>query len=313
METTECPSCNLQHASSESSSHAQVCPAAIVPCEHASYGCSWTGARHALTEAHLTQCPYTGLQGFFRISDSRTTELQTENSRLRARLDAAEGMLTVIRHQLQVIRGALGPWYSPDILPDPVSAPQSPQSHPFSQTPTHPFPPPSSSPNPWRGPHEPSGDVLTHMSITPGEDPSIPATFDIISSHAAHGPHAGIVPSDLAAYFPPPSGDAAAPPSPAATSGRSLSTALSALHTALQTHDARSRMAANAHAAELAAMRQVVAGLWMQLHAVLMERNGANMDALAATGAGWIPPLRFLNPPSLGVGPGAAAASTTKL
>jgi hypothetical protein len=236
-----------------------------------------------------------------------------ENSRLRARLDATEGMLALIRHQLQAIKGALGPWYSPDILPEP--APLSPTSQPpFSPPQTHPFPPFSSSsmpPFPWRGPHEPPSDVMAHVPINPGEDPSILAALDAISPPPAHGPHAGIAPSDLAAYFPPPSGDTAGQASPLATSGRSLSATLSALQTALQTHDARSRMAATAHAAELAAMRQVVAGLWMQLHAVLMERSGATPDGLAAGGAaGWIPP-RFLNP--LGVPSGAAAASTTKL
>jgi hypothetical protein len=235
-----------------------------------------------------------------------------ENSRLRARLDAAEGMLALIRHQLQAIKGALGPWYSPDILPEPAFL--SPNSQPFSPPQTHPFPPFSSSsvpPYPWRGPHEPPVDAMAHVPINPGEDPSIPAALDATSPPPAH---AGIAPSDLAAYFPPSSGDTASPASPLATSGRSLSATLSALRTALQTHDARSRMAASAHAAELAAMRQVVAGLWMQLHAVLMERSGATPDGLAAGGAaGWIPLGRFLNPPSLGVPPGAAAASTTKL
>ena len=268
-----------------------------------------------MTETHITHCPYVALQGFFRISDTRTTELETENARLRARLDAAEGMLAVIRHELQVVKGALGPWYRPDTVPE--STPLSPQSHAFSPLPSHPFSPLSSASTPaypWRGPHEIPSDVMSHVPITPGEDPSIPTTLDAVSPpHVVHNPYAGIAPSDLAAYFPPPSGDAAGPPSPCAMSGRSLSAALTALCTALQTHDARSRMAASAHAAELAAMRQVVAGLRMQLHAVLMERSSANADGLTAAVAGWINPARFLNPPSLGVGSGAAATSTTKL
>ncbi|KAI0245183.1 hypothetical protein BJV78DRAFT_1266981 [Lactifluus subvellereus] len=317
MKTTRCLSCHLEHSHSETTSHAQVCPAAVVPCEYASHGCSWTGPRLALTETHITHCPYAGLQGFFRISDNRATELETENARLRARLDVAEGMLAVMRQELQVIKGALGPWYRPDTVPE--SAPLSPQSQPFSPLPSHPFSPLSSTSTPasaysWRGPHhELPSDIMSHVPITPGEDPTIPTTLDAVSPHVVHNPYAGIAPSDLAAYFPPPSGDAVGPPSPCAMSGRSLSAALTALCTALQTHDARSRMAASAHAAELAAMRQVVAGLRMQLHAVLMERSIANTDGFTAAVAGWINPARFLNPPSLGVGSGATATSTTKL
>ena len=75
-------------------------------------------------------------------------------------------------------------------------------------------------------------------------------------------------------------------------------------------------MATNAHAAELAAMRQVVAGLHMQLHAVLLERSGANAADGSGVGAGgWNTPARiFLNsPPPLGISHGPAAASITKL
>ncbi|KAI0293365.1 hypothetical protein B0F90DRAFT_1643080 [Multifurca ochricompacta] len=296
-------------------SHAEICPTAIVACEHASHGCGWTGTRLALKKTHVTHCPYAALQGFFGISDARAAGLETENARLRARFNAAEGMLAVMRHELQAIKGALGPWYRPDTVAG--SPPLSPHSQ--THSPPYPFSPPSSTSAPvypWRGHHEPPADVMAHMPITPGEDPSIAASVDAVSPHAVPGLHANIAPSDLAAYFPPTSGDATAPSSPNATSGRSLSTALTALRSALQTHDARSRMAASAHAAELAAMRQVVAGLRMQLHAMLMERSGINLDGpTAAVTGGWIPPARFfLNPPPpLGVGPGSAIASITKL
>jgi hypothetical protein len=144
---------------------------------------------------------------------------------------------------------------------------------------------------------------MLHMPITPGEDPSI---LDSIS----HTMHAGITRSDLAAYFPPPSGDSSGP-----HSSSWQSAALTALRTALLNHDARSRMAANAHAAELAAMCQVVAGLRMQLHVVLIERSGANADGTGVGTGGWDAPTRFfLNPPPpLGVNQGPGAASITKL
>jgi hypothetical protein len=152
-------------------------------------------------------------------------------------------------------------------------------------------------------------DIMMHVPITPGEDPNI---LDSVSHTHAHGPHAGIARPDLAAYFPPSFGDASGSPPPP-SSGHSLSAALTALRSALLNHDARSRMATNAHAAELAAMRQVVAGLHMQLHAVLIERSGANVADGSGVGAGgWNSPARiFLNSPPPSHGP--AAASITKL
>jgi hypothetical protein len=315
MEKVRCPFCNVEHLHSETVAHAEVCPAAIVACEQASYGCDWTGVRLALREGHLRNCPYVALRGFLRISDTQAAALEAENARLRARLDSVEGMLSVMRHELQAVKGALGPWYRPDAGPE--SAPLSPQSQAFSQLSSYSFSTSlstSAPAYPWRVHHDPPADHIVHMQITPSEDPSISATIDTISN-AVHGPQPGIPRSDLAAYFPPPSGDISGPPSSSAMNGYSLPAALTALRTALLNHDARSRMAASAHAAELTAIRQVVAGLRMQLHAVLIERSGTNTDGPGVVAGGWNSQTRFfLNPPPpLGVSHGPTAASITKL
>jgi hypothetical protein len=314
METARCPFCNVEHLHSEAVAHAEVCPAAIVACEQASYGCDWTGARLALRETHLRNCSYVALQGFFRISDAQAAALEAENARLRARLHAIEGVFSVMRHELQAVKGALGPWYRPDAGQE--SAPLSPQSQAFSQPLSYSFSTFSSTSAPaypWRIHHDPPADHIVHMQITPGEDPSISATLDSISN-VVHGPQPGISHSDLAAHFPPPSGDISGSPSSSTMNGYSLPAALTALRTALLNHDARSRIAASAHAAELAGMRQVVAGLRMQLHAVLMERSGANTDGSGVGAGGWNSSARFLlNPPPPGVSHAPTAASTTKL
>lgn len=306
METVRCPFCNVDHLHSETVAHAEVCPGAIVACDQASNGCDWTGVRLALRETHLRNCPYVALQGFFRISDAQAAALEAENVRLRARLDSVEGMVSVMRRELQAVKGALGPWYRPDAGPE--SAPLSPQSQAFSQPPSYSFSTFSSisaPAYPWRVHHDPPADHIVHMQITPGEDPSISATLDSISN-VVHGPQPGISRSDLAAYFPPPSGDISGSPSSSTMNGYSLPAALTALRTALLNHDARSRMATSAHAAELAAMRQVIAGLRMQLHAMLVERSGANADGPGIGAGGW-------PPPPLGVSHGPTAASITKL
>lgn len=225
--------------------------------------------------------------------------------RLRARLDAAEGMLAVMRHELQAIKGALGPW-----SPDADSSPPTPYTQgalspqPSTTTAHIQFSPPTSTtvpPYPWRGHHDAPADVMAHATAPPvpmlGEDPSM----------------------DLAAYFPPSTTDT--PPSPTTNTATttspanlSLSATLTALRSALQTHDARARMSESAHAAELGAIRQVVTGLRMQLHAVLMELSSCAGNAGTD---GWTPPklpaaVRFFMP-GLVPPPPAPAVSITKL
>ncbi|KAI0260879.1 hypothetical protein BC834DRAFT_973156 [Gloeopeniophorella convolvens] len=303
METTRCPACALEHPRSDSPAHAAACPAAPVPCPHAAHGCAWTGPRAALADTHTPHCPYAALAGFFRLADSRAAQRDAENARLRARLDAAEGMLAVVRHELHAVKGALGPWYRPDAAaaattPDP--GPASPQSHaalsPAPPPPHPPHPSPFSPAYAWRA-HahahahpEPPADIMAHLPpppLTPGEDAD----------------------AELAAYFPPSaSAPGAEPPSPSPSP--SLPGTLTALRAALHAHDARARIAAGAHAAELAALRQVVAGLRMQLHAVLMERSaGAGAEGVGA--GGWAPlhARFFLGAPPMG----APAVSVTKL
>jgi hypothetical protein len=213
-----------------------------------------------------------------------------------------------MRHELQAIKGALGPW-SPDADSSPPTpytqaalSPQPPTT--TTMTTAHlPFSPPTSAtvpPYPWRGHHEAPADVMAHTA------PPAP----VLNEDSA---------VDLAAYFPPPTNDA--PPSPTTSTAtttspanRSLSATLTALRSALQTHDTRARMSASAHAAELGAIRQVVAGLRMQLHAVLMELSSCAGNAGAD---GWTPPklpaaVRFFMP-GLVPPPPPPAVSITKL
>ena len=216
-----------------------------------------------------------------------------------------------MRHELQAVKCTLGPWYRSDAGPELAL---SPQSQAFSQYPPYSLSTSSSTSAPaypWRVHRDPPADHIVHMQIIPSEDPSISATLDSIPN-AVHGPQPGISCSDLAAYFPPPSEDISGTPS-STMDGYSLPAALTALRTALLNYDARSWMAASAHAADLAAMRQVVAGLHMQLHAVLIERT--NVDGPGVGVGKWNSPARFfLNlPPPLGVSHGPIATSTTKL
>ena len=182
-------------------------------------------------------------------------------------------MLSVMRQELQAIKGALGPYWSPDSSSDS---------------------PPTLSSRDAAAP----ADVMAHAATTPNDDVPPPA--------------------DIAAYFPPSSSDA--PPSPTmstTSSNRSLSATLSALRSEMQTYDARARMSASAHAAEIGAIRQVVAGLRMQLHAVLMELSNASAGADGwaphAAARFFIPGLLVPPPSSSSLPPPPSVVSITKL
>ena len=74
-------------------------PPTIVPCEHAAHGCGWTILRSTLEDTDTPFCFYTMLEGFFRIADSLTAALKTENVRLCTRPETAGGMSAVMRHE----------------------------------------------------------------------------------------------------------------------------------------------------------------------------------------------------------------------
>lgn len=122
----------------------------------------------------------------------RLLRLKQKLLALRARLDSAEGMLAIMRHEMQAIKGALDPWYHPDPVLE--SSPLSPQSQSFLQPPSYSLSSPSSTTAPayrWHGHHGPPADVMVHLPISPGKDPSISTTLDSVS-HTAHGLHGDI-------------------------------------------------------------------------------------------------------------------------
>ena len=82
--------------------------------------CNWTAPRNVL-QTSTPHFPYTTLEGFFHISDARAAVLKRENVRLRARLDAAEGMLTVMRQEIQRSRRTIQPLYANLSPPTPIS------------------------------------------------------------------------------------------------------------------------------------------------------------------------------------------------
>ncbi|THH09122.1 hypothetical protein EW145_g2229 [Phellinidium pouzarii] len=291
--------------------HSQQCVEVEVPCMHNDNGCPWTGARKSLT-SHLSKCPYEAIKGFFVVNETRLSTLYEENTTLRQKLGNAEATIHSLRRDVDTARRALGPWWkSGDIV---AHAPMEEFSEPSTsaqdsqriteqsrwRAPNHFSPILTFSPE--------SSLVSTTYeggpfgaSAGPSSDPALFASYFPSPSSTNHGDpssipaHAGttLAPADpLARHLFPFSsrGPSDASPAPASHpvdrdttlegalcglrgSAVALSGAIDALarrtDVALTTENLRMNE-------EVGALRAIVHGLRMQVHALITERNGGN-------------------------------------
>ncbi|KAI0042105.1 hypothetical protein FA95DRAFT_1575956 [Auriscalpium vulgare] len=266
-EIVTCTSCDATHPRALCAAHALACPAAHAACPHASHGCPWLGARRIL-DTHVSACVYEVLKGFFAVSYARAAALEEQNAALRARMEAAEGQVSVMRRELEVVKSVLGPWFWAGTQDGAVEeaasnaspAPASPlaQSFPVDAVPEG-WAPASSSLS------RIAPDAFPNLaSYFPQLPSAVPASFPSL----AH-PHS---------YFQRPT-----PSLPSASHSAAPSTlvaSLTSLHTSLDTlaasHDSLARLtelAVGAQVAEVGALRALVSGLGMQVHTILMERS----------------------------------------
>ncbi|EIW82863.1 hypothetical protein CONPUDRAFT_151921 [Coniophora puteana RWD-64-598 SS2] len=112
--TFTCPNCLSELPRSESRTHESTsCPDALVSCEHASFGCAWTGTRRTLADVHRPSCAYESIKGFLMHSAERQGALAAENALLRERVSALDGLTQAMRRELHALKASLGPWYRP--------------------------------------------------------------------------------------------------------------------------------------------------------------------------------------------------------
>jgi hypothetical protein len=108
-----------------------MCPAALVPCPHATRGCPTITPRSSLS-THLETCPFEALAGYFTTSDARwravedrfeqmnerNAQLSTEVNLLRSELRNVRGNLSVARQSLgSMWRQNVDEWYGPPVRP----------------------------------------------------------------------------------------------------------------------------------------------------------------------------------------------------
>ncbi|TFY66843.1 hypothetical protein EVG20_g4250 [Dentipellis fragilis] len=347
--TDTCPFCEAEIPHSELSTHNASCPDAIISCTHSDNGCPWTGTRRSMFESHTPTCPYEAIKGFFKQNNSRMSRLTEENNRLRQRLDASEGMMEIMRHELHVVKVALGPWARPQGSYPLWSHDQSGESIGVSQDDTSSSPLPTiDHPHPSQGNSNTVASSLADIasyfppalndpyisdhninSQSPPPGPSISSRPPSISPHA----DLNAVPQPLASARTTP----VAPLNLSTTLPGALSGIRESVVTLAASHDALWRLTELAVATEAArtneevsAMRSVVNGLRMQVHAMMMDRNalvtgGESGDVRRSMGGagfgvgvggvmgGWPAANRFYPHPSNLPHPAIPPSSVTKL
>lgn len=110
-----CSFCAAEILRSKLQDHVATCSEVVVPCPHANNGCSWDGPRHELSEIHIPSCSYESIKGFFAIHGARVSSLSAENTALKQRVQALEGIVHLMQRDMQPFKTILGPWYHSEV------------------------------------------------------------------------------------------------------------------------------------------------------------------------------------------------------
>lgn len=106
-----CSFCASEFLRSKLQDHVATCSEVVVSCPHADNGCSWTGRRHELSDIHIPSCSYESIKGFFAVHGARVSTLSAENTALKQRVQALEGIVHLMQREMQSFKTILGPWY----------------------------------------------------------------------------------------------------------------------------------------------------------------------------------------------------------
>ena len=116
-ESDYCEACNLSQSATGKLPESQVlCSKCTIGCSQSDNGCQWSGSRYLLEE-HLTSCPYEAIKGFFCLNQAQLQEYQVENQLLKLKLSRMEGVVRVLTHEMQALRGIMAPWCHTDVAP----------------------------------------------------------------------------------------------------------------------------------------------------------------------------------------------------
>ncbi|KAN0090785.1 hypothetical protein V8E55_004351 [Tylopilus felleus] len=113
--TATCSFCATEILRSELQDHVTTCSEVVLSCPHAENGCPWAGPRRELSGLHISSCSYESIKGFFAVHGARVSTLSTENTALKQRVQALEGVVHLVQRELQSFKTILGPWYHSEV------------------------------------------------------------------------------------------------------------------------------------------------------------------------------------------------------
>lgn len=204
-EKETCEDCNSEFLKSGLSAHRTSCQDAITSCTQATNGCPWNG-RRAQQTVHLATCQYEAIKGFFSVFTSQVSSVKTENTALRQKVSALEGVVSSLRYELSAIQRTLGPWYRQDFGNAPLASSSRFTTEMMSTTQqytdsTHEGPAWQSARNtysdiPLRTHHRSSAGSTTDLSdlasyFPPADDDGDPLTHVYTSDPSAASSHLG--------------------------------------------------------------------------------------------------------------------------
>ena len=183
--------------------HNTTCPNRVVSCTQAENGCEWTGPRNLLESAHLSDCPYNAIKGFFAINDTKMANLREENSSLKLRLANAENSVQLLKRDIERARKALGPWWRLTDAPSNSLRPARPPEPPIdpvllSGSISYSSQPPrdqNTQAQRWRAPN-PLSPILSFSA----DSPTSSRADETSARNSPESPYSD--PTFLASYFP---------------------------------------------------------------------------------------------------------------
>jgi len=82
-----------------------------IKCPHAAHGCPFSCDLDDSLSEHLFICPYESLKDYISYNDAKVALLTEQNIVLRHRLETTDNTVQVLKKEMGVIKGILGPWY----------------------------------------------------------------------------------------------------------------------------------------------------------------------------------------------------------
>src|SRR5258705_4600307 len=82
-----------------------------IKCPQAAHGCTFSCDLDTSLSEHLFICPYESLKDYISYNNTKVALLTEQNIVLRHRLETTDNTMQLLKKEMGIIKGILGPWY----------------------------------------------------------------------------------------------------------------------------------------------------------------------------------------------------------